>query len=198
MARSFKIANDANSAGILSLPESFVLDHAAVETLEDKVSRLFQSLRRRIYQYLLVVLGSPAEAEDSTQECFLRLYRYLAAGNSIQDPTFWLFRVAHNIALDRKKSGRFLHEVDPPSWDEVLQRRHDQTPNPEQGMIQRERYETVRSAIHRLTAQQQQVLFLRAEGLGYREIAEVLSLSLPAVAAHVRRGIERIKAELND
>ncbi|MGA2435092.1 MAG: RNA polymerase sigma factor [Bryobacteraceae bacterium] len=167
-------------------------------SLENEVAELFaSSLRGRLYQYLLIVLRNPAEAEDAAQECFLKLYRHRHMGNMIDDPNLWIFRVAHNLALDKKKSAQFSREVEPPSWSEVAENHQDPSPSPEQGFIQRERYEAVRAAMSQLTDQQKQVLYLRAEGFGYREIAEVLALSMPAVAAHVRRGIEKIKVKIN-
>jgi DNA-binding CsgD family transcriptional regulator len=48
-----------------------------------------------------------------------------------------------------------------------------------------------------LTEQQREVLRLREEGLGYREIAEVLGTNVPVVAAHIRRAVAKIKAKLN-
>ena len=71
-------------------------------TLEEKVSQLFELLRDPVYLYLTAVLGSPAEAEDITQETFLRLYRALHRGQVINNVRFWLFRVAHNLAFDQR------------------------------------------------------------------------------------------------
>ncbi|GGG68678.1 hypothetical protein GCM10011585_08340 [Edaphobacter dinghuensis] len=48
-------------------------------------------------------------------------------------------------------------------------------------------------AMHKLTSQQREVLILKTEGLGYREIGEIMSLSTFAVAAHVRRAIAKMK-----
>ena len=69
-------------------------------TLEEKVSQLFELLRDPVYLYLTAVLGNSAEAEDITQETFLRLYRALHRGQVINNVRFWLFRVAHNLAFD--------------------------------------------------------------------------------------------------
>src|SRR2546427_10761617 len=77
-------------------------------TLEEKVGQLFELLRDPVYLYLMAVLGNSAEAEDITQETFLRLYRALHRGHSITNVRFWLFRAAHNLAFDhREKSQRF-------------------------------------------------------------------------------------------
>src|SRR2546425_13208520 len=72
-------------------------------TLEEKVSQLFELLRDPVYLYLMAVLGNSAEAEDITQESFLRLYRALHRGQAITNARFWLFRVAHNLAFDQRE-----------------------------------------------------------------------------------------------
>jgi RNA polymerase sigma-70 factor (ECF subfamily) len=169
----------------------------SVDELRHSVSELFHALRGRVFQYLLVILGNPSEAEEITQECFLRLYQHLRDGNAVENAKVWLFHVARNLALDKKRASRFVGELDPPAWDKVILARQDLSPTPEQGMLQKERYDMVREALRRLTDQEQQVLHLRAKGLSYREIAEVMELSINAVAAHIHRGLEKIKGRLH-
>lgn len=178
-----------------SWPRAATLD--SVDDIRSTVSDLFQALRGRIYQYLLLILGNPAEAEELTQECFLRLYQQLYQHKSVDNARVWLFHVARNLALDKKRTGKFIAAIDPPTWDKVLEVRRDPSPTPEQGLLQRERYELVCRVLNRLTDQEQHVLYLRAKGLSYREVGGVMKLSVEAVAAHVHRGLEKIKAKLN-
>jgi len=165
--------------------------------LKERISQLFLSLRLPLYRYFLVTLGNAAEAEDMTQECFFRLYRYLHTGKQVDNPKFWLFHVAHNLSIDRNKSSKILREVEPPSWKDLFESRSDPAPNPEERLIESERYQIISDVMKKLSDQQREVLTLRAEGLGYREIGEILSLNMPTVAAHVRRGIAKIKARAN-
>lgn len=166
------------------------------DSVEDKVSELFVALRLPLYRYLLAGLGSSTEAEDLTQECFLRLYRHFREGHQLTDPRFWVFHVARNLVLDRNKSGRVTRETIPASWNDVVESFADSSLNPEDRLIEQERYETVHSALQELSIQQREVLAFKAEGLGYKEIAELMSLSTFAVAAHVRRAIAKIKTRL--
>ncbi|WP_188552855.1 RNA polymerase sigma factor [Edaphobacter dinghuensis] len=161
--------------------------------LQTEISELFASLRLPLYRYFLAGTGSASDAEDLTQECFLRLYRYLRKGNQIDNPKLWLFHAAHNLLLDRHKSARYTREVDLPVWDSFVEAHYDSSPNPEESLIQRERYAYMADAMHKLTSQQREVLILKTEGLGYREIGEIMSLSTFAVAAHVRRAIAKMK-----
>lgn len=166
-------------------------------TLEVQISELFILLRLPLYRYFLASLGSAPDAEDMTQECFLRLHRYLRKGEQVENARLWLFHVAHNLLLDRHKSARFLREVTPPSWQELIENYSDPSLDPEESLIKQQHYEFISDAVKELTSQQREVLFLKAEGLGYREIGEIMSLSTYAVAAHVRRAIAKMKVKVN-
>jgi len=67
----------------------------------DEASALFQTYHNRIYRYLLSLVHNPAEAEDLTQETFLRAYSHR---DSLRDPNAvrgWLYRIATRVCLDR-------------------------------------------------------------------------------------------------
>src|SRR5215510_5944973 len=74
--------------------------------LEEEVSSLFRDLRVPVLRYLLS-LGLPAhEGEDVAQETFLALFRHLREGKPRDNLRGWVFRVAHNIALKRRRDDR--------------------------------------------------------------------------------------------
>lgn len=171
---------------------------AAPADLHERITRLFEQLRMPLFRYLLVALGSSEEAEDAAQECFVRLCRHLRASGEVSNERLWLFHVAHNLVLDRKKSGRALYEVLPADWNELTATQAAPGPSPEQVLLQGDQYKRLRKSFLDLTTQQREVMRLREEGLGYREIAEALSLNVPAVAAHIRRAVARIKASMDE
>ena len=102
-------------------------------SLEEKVGQLFELLRDPVYLYLIAVLSNPAEAEDITQEAFLRLYRTLHSGQAITNVRFFLFRVAHNLAFDAREKSQHYESVDTRTWDELRQLLPDPGLNPESG-----------------------------------------------------------------
>src|SRR6516225_7815475 len=67
--------------------------------LQDQVSRLFEEARDDVYRYLLTLGLHPPQAQEATQEVFLRFYTTLRKGEEIQNPRAWIFRVAHNLGL---------------------------------------------------------------------------------------------------
>src|SRR5215470_17400648 len=90
------------------------------KTLEEQVTEAFELLRMPLYNYLTAVYGNPAEAEELAQEAFLKLYSSLRAGQAIRNIRFWIFRVAHNLALDRRRHNQFMTPLDADSWEELI------------------------------------------------------------------------------
>ena len=85
--------------------------------------------------------------------------------------------MAHNTALNWKNGTKHLVPMDCSSWDKYCGRQCDSAPNPEESALQQEETRRVQAAFQQLSPQQRQCLILRAEGLRYRQIAEVLGIS---------------------
>lgn len=160
--------------------------------LEEQIGEIFEALKMPVYQYLLSVFGEPAEAEDLTQEAFLRLYRALHKGQEINNIRFWVFRVAHNLAIDKRKHRQFVSVLQVDNWDEVEQNLPDNGLNPEQIILQKEKFEMLYQGLKLLTLNERQCLYLRAEGFRYREIAEIMNIGVPTVGEYLRRSIKKL------
>jgi RNA polymerase sigma-70 factor, ECF subfamily len=72
----------------------------------DAFGRLVRRHQRRVYAAVLHILGSHADADDATQEAFVRAYRGLAAFDGRADFFTWLYRIAVNTALNALRSGK--------------------------------------------------------------------------------------------
>jgi RNA polymerase sigma-70 factor (ECF subfamily) len=162
------------------------------ETLEQKVTRIFQALRLPVYYYLMAFLGDAATADDLTQEVFLRLYAHLHRGRAVENARLWVFRVAHNLAFDERQRHQRLVQLDAPTWDDVRANLPDPALNPEQRALQRERLERMHAALQWLSAQERQCLLLRAEGLRYREIGEILGVGTSTVGEFLQRALRKL------
>jgi RNA polymerase sigma-70 factor, ECF subfamily len=165
--------------------------------LEQKVTQLFEVLRDPVYHYLMAVFGNASDAEDITQEAFLQLYRTLHASQPIENVRCWIFCVAHNLAVNHKKHNQFLAPLDARSWDELRQLLRDPDLNPEQRILQQEKFEQLHAALGRLSMQERQCLHLRAEGFRYREIGEVLGIDTKTASEYLRRGIKKLMGQNN-
>ena len=166
-------------------------------TLEKKVAAYFEQWRDPVNRYVVAAFGDPMEAEEITQEAFLQLYRQLHSGQSITNVRAWVFRTAHNLAVNRIKSHQFIELLDEDSWEELRGTVVDAAPNPEQRLLRLEKFGRLRTAIARLTPPERQCLHLRTKGLRYREIADILSLGTSTVAETLYRVIGKLTQEHN-
>jgi RNA polymerase sigma-70 factor (ECF subfamily) len=155
--------------------------------LEEEVVGLFDQLQDRLLRYLLS-LGLPApEGEEIVQETFLALFQHLQRGKPRQNLRGWVFQVAHNLALKQRKAMQrnrlSLVEHDRDSMDRA--------PDPEEQMAANQRQARLARVLQALPDQDRRCLSLRAEGLTYREIAQVLDMSLGSVSLSLGRSLAR-------
>jgi RNA polymerase sigma-70 factor, ECF subfamily len=159
--------------------------------IDGEVLRLFDRCAPQLLRYVASFGLSPEEAEDIVQEVFLALFRHLRLGRAQHNLRGWLFQVAHNLALKQRK--RIRRQLAQASWDDTLLARcSDPAPNPEARFAQNERRRRLRSVVHALPERERRCLFLRAEGLQYRDIARALGISLGSVAKSMGRAITRL------
>jgi RNA polymerase sigma-70 factor, ECF subfamily len=169
-----------------------------VTELEGKVSELFLGFKLPVYRYLVGVLGNRDDAEEMTQEVFLSLYSTLQKGTRIDNFRAWVFRVAHNLAMNHQKRPRIVEGVEEALWLRLCQERSDPASDSEQRLLREEKRTRMLRAMTSLSPQERHCLDLRAEGLCFREIAEVLGIRISTVETFLDRGIRKIAKEIND
>jgi RNA polymerase sigma-70 factor (ECF subfamily) len=169
-----------------SVPLALPLSRFATDMCE--ATNLYRELQKPLLRYLVCLGLSRDEAQDVIQDAFLSLQRHLATDKSKESIRGWLFRVAHNQARNRQKSygRRFLTALDA----EVESIADKDTP--ERAVLKKEKFERLGKAIRLLTESERECLLLRAEGLRYREIGEVLGVSTSTVGDTVERAIKKL------
>ncbi len=174
-----------------------------VEGIADlTVAAVFEQYRDRIYRYILRLVRDPAEADDLTQETFLRVYRQL---ETLQDPaalTTWLYRIATHVCYDRfrQSSYRFPPQsLDDAATDdaEPLEAQLDNADAPrlDQVIEQREMRVCVQEFLEQLPDDYRMTILLHdLHGLTNPEIARMLGCSLATVKIRLHRARRRFKA----
>jgi RNA polymerase sigma-70 factor (ECF subfamily) len=157
---------------------------AANPQLEEEVVGLFDQMRNRMLRYLVSLGLTAHDGEEVVQEVFLALFQHLQQGKSRENLRGWVFRVAHNLALKqrmlkRRESAEIAETADPAL-------------NPEEQMANSQRQARLLKVLRALPEQDQYCLHLRAEGLRYREIADVLGISLGSVSNSLGRSLGRL------
>ncbi len=157
--------------------------HAASREIDD----LYRRHGGEVYRYALAVLGNHADAEDITQTTFLNAYRSLEQGVRPRKPANWLLTIASNAIKQR-----FRQDQARPRQVELDDRIADQSPEatgPTVGEIL--------TALSRIPPQQRQAIVLREfEGRSYKEIAEILNVSVSALETLLFRARRSLADEL--
>ncbi len=166
-----------------------VIEQRVGETigLEAELEQIYAETRGQVCAYLLYMGVPQAEAQEVTQEVYLRLHQTMRKGTAIDNMRAWLFRVAHNLGLKVRSRERAFRAISP-DWE------HFENPatSQESALLDRERNRRVSEALESLSPQQRNCLYLRSEGLRYREIAEVMGISSSTVNEFLRRAISRL------
>jgi RNA polymerase sigma-70 factor, ECF subfamily len=165
--------------------------------LEERITQLYDELRQPIRRYLLCLNVCRMEADEIIQDTFLRLYRHLHAGGREDNLRGWIFRVAHNISINELKRRKYFAPSNPRPESAPCALDIDLAPNPEELLLRKERMVRIHAAISTLSERQKQCLYLRAEGFRYREIAELLGVTVSTVAELLHRAIQKLTRESN-
>lgn len=158
-----------------------------------EVERLFNEWRRPLSRFLACSGLRSDEALDIVQDTFLRLHQHLLAGGARDNLRAWVFQVAHNAALNRRKSSvRRLAEA-----DENLEREACPRDDPERQFFKKEKFRQLHAALSELEPVERHCVLLRAEGLRYREIGSVLEIATSTVADHLERALRKLGEKCN-
>ncbi len=179
------------SLGHLRPSRTVVLAPRGVPEVECEVVRLFDKLREPALRYIVSFGLSIHDGEEVAQEAFLALLQHLHMGKPRDNLRGWIFRVAHNLALKKRQANEKSVQVTE-SYGISLNDQLDPAWNPEELLWANERQERLFSVFCALPEKDQRCLRLRAEGLRYREIAEVLEMSLGAVSNSLARSLARM------
>jgi RNA polymerase sigma-70 factor (ECF subfamily) len=184
---------DSSSDGALSihLNRLAIPSERAIPHVEEAV-QLFGSLRRPLLRYALTFGIDVFDAEEVVQETFLALFKHLECGKSDGNLPGWVFRVCHNLAIKHIEKNCGIRKVAAVDVD-WLNGFADRQLNPEEQLLQEQRRQKLQSVLRALPEQDRCCICLRAEGLRYREIAEILGMSLGAVSISLTRSLARFE-----
>lgn len=158
------------------------------------LQRVYEEFRPKIRRYLGRLVGA-READDLTQETFVRISRALGGFREDASLSTWIYRIATNVALDRLRSPAFQASTRA-AGPEVLVTLGTAS-GVEQEIARGEMSECVRGFVERLPPTYRSVLVLsELEELPDRQIAEVLGLSLETVKIRLHRARVRLRETL--
>ncbi|EMI40501.1 RNA polymerase sigma factor [Rhodopirellula sp. SWK7] len=152
----------------------------------------------RLYNAMIQVTGSVHDAEEVTQEAFIRAFLKLNTFQQNSQFFTWLYRVAFNIALSRKRRKRAKISLDQQREDignDVV----DHGEAVDAGMIRQDQVSLVQTAMSRLSEQHRGILVLREMNeASYEEISEILELSIGTVRSRLNRARKQLRISIEE
>ncbi|MGD8329013.1 MAG: sigma-70 family RNA polymerase sigma factor [Acidobacteriota bacterium] len=185
----------------------------------DGLRVLYDRHRGRIYQLGCRYLGDAAEAEDLVQHVFIKAYENATKFREEAQVSTWLYRIAVNAALERRRKRRTvgIDDLHPLGSDALGRSAHleaevrsgwshrpamagaDFDADPEGVAQRRSIQERLAEALEELSPTQRLAFVLRHwEGMSIREIAEVLGAAEGTVKSHLFRAVRTLRVQLAD
>src|SRR3990172_11556723 len=178
-----------------------------MEDDELEFQEIYDAFQPKIHRYLKFWVGED-EAEDLTQEVFVKVHQALENFRGESKLSTWLYRIATNAALDRLRSPSFQRIAQERLSDDSIEKGEEDVdardvwtgekkPLVEQQIIREEMNDCIRGYVEKLPENYRTVLVLSEwEGLRNNEIAEILGVTLDTVKIRLHRGKEKLKEEL--
>lgn len=154
--------------------------------------RLYDRFERPLFGFICAQLGDAAEAEDVLHDAFMAVLRERHRATRVRSFRGWLFAVAKNLCSNRVRSraraGRALEAelaIEAPSRDQAAE------------LEEKRRSQKLEHAVGRLPRALAELYRLRATGMSYAEIAEVLELPLGTVKSRMHEMVQRLREEVS-
>ena len=180
-----------SQSDVVALTRLSEVRDASPSAVEVETVRLFDEVRLPLMRYLSAFPLGISDSEDVIQEAFLSLFRNMQKGNKHRNVHGWLFRAVHHLALKKRQRSK-KDAGNRGSLASVEEFLADPGLNPEDQLALHQTQKRLMSVVRALPEQHRYCLYLRAEGLRYREISEVVGISLGSVALSLERSLALI------
>jgi len=169
---------------------------------ELEFQQVHEAFRPKIHRYLTRLVGEP-EAEDLTQEVFIKVSSALKTFRGESQLSTWIYRIATNTAIDKIRSTAYRQGAEQSLSDDINETEDkdawtgEETPSLEQQLMRKEMVDCFEEYVANLPVSYRTVFVLSdLEELTNQEIAEILGLSLDVVKIRLHRGRSKLLREL--
>lgn len=166
---------------------------------QNAFKQLFEEYQHLVFNISYRMSGNQEEAEDATQDVFIKIYHAIGKFRGEAKLSSWIYRIAVNTCLKRERRKKLENWV---SLEFLFQEKKTLQPvspekTPDQQIEMAEKERIVQKAIQSLPDRQKAALILqRYENLSYKEIATAMEISLSAVESLLHRGKENLTKKL--
>jgi RNA polymerase sigma-70 factor (ECF subfamily) len=192
-------------AEVLTKQAGLAAEGGRTEAPVEEFDRLVRRYHKQAYNIAYRMTGNQSDAEDLTQDAFVRAFRFF--GNYRRDWPFdnWLYRIMSNLFVDdlRRRPKARMQSLDQPidtgaGRDEVYLELPDTSSNPEKVVMSRELDDYVQRALGCLPKDfRMTVILADIEGMSYEEISETMQCSLGTVRSRLHRGRKLLRTKID-
>lgn len=164
---------------------------------KESLEILIRSYLKPIYNFVYRYVGNRHEAEDITQEAFVKVWRNLKKFDQSKSFKTWIFQIAKNTAFDilkKKKAIPFSEFENEEGENMIIETLADPAKLPSELLEKADIAQMLNAALEQLSPNYRMVLFLRYnDHFNFREIAESLNESLNTIKSRHRRALIALK-----
>jgi RNA polymerase sigma-70 factor, ECF subfamily len=176
---------------------------AAAQGSQEAFRELVERFERPLFALVVRIVRRPELAEELAQEAFVKAWKALPRFDASRKFSSWLFKIAHNAALDAlRRRGEEAYSLDAPvaEGEEPPQLPADpRAENPLARATSRAAGRALVAAMAGMRAEYREILTLRfAEGLSYEEITEVTGAPLGTVKVHLHRARQELARRMQE
>ncbi len=153
-----------------------------------------------VYNFVFRLVHHSAEAQDITQEVFVKMWKKLSQYNMQYNFKAWLFTIARNTTIDhmRKQKTFSFSDFDKEDTSDFEDSLVDTSPRPDEILFQKDQAEQIAIAMEKLSVQHKTVLVLKHESeLTFEEIATVLRIPMNTAKGQYYRALQALKKNLS-
>lgn len=160
---------------------------------KEKMNNWYDAYSTSIFKYIVHITNDYQQAEDLTQDTFIRVFNYMNSGKTIDYPKTFIYRTAHNVTVD------FIRKNNPIKVmkDFVFQTKKSNEKSIEHQMIENEEYRDLHKGIASLKKSYREVIHLRKmEEFSIKDTAHILNWSESKVKSTLFRAMRALEKEL--
>ena len=158
----------------------------------EKYEVLFGESKNRLYRFALRIVKDDLLAEDVVQEVHVKCWQNKDALETMGNPGAWMMRVTKNLCIDKIRAKRVTTDLDAVSYSV-----QSYDPDPDRAAEVSDLMQVLREMLDTLPPKQKMVFHLREiEGMQYKEISEILDITVDEVKINLFRARQKIKDKL--
>lgn len=155
---------------------------------------LYERYKRQIYAYLNRLLpGQHAIVDDIFQQSWIKVVRQLPKYKHNEKFFSWVMRISHNLTIDHFRKTRHEEPLDDTDDKKIFIGRQD---DPWRELDRKEQAEILEQCIRKLPPEQREVILLRKENIGFKEIAKIQNCSINTVLGRMQYALQNLRKHM--